>query len=81
MPHLQNLRFFKMMNPVSRKTAVFLWYAFVGAAITAIALGYIAYFDLGLTQEKIRIVCLFGASLIGILIATEYFGKKLRKPK
>jgi hypothetical protein len=66
------------MDPVSR-TAVML-VAFGGAAFTAIAAGYIAHFDIGLARDEIRTGCLAGALLIAALLATEYFGKYLRKP-
>jgi hypothetical protein len=74
-----NTRPDKKMDPVSRTTAILL--GFVGAAFTAITLGYVAHYDMGLTRDEIRTPSLVGAFLIGILMATEYFGKKLRKPK
>lgn len=63
------------------KAAIELWLAAVGAVVTAVLLGYIAHYDLGLTRQEIRTPAVVGAVVIGLLIATEYFGKKLRKPR
>jgi hypothetical protein len=46
----------------------------------AVSVGYIAHFDFGLSREEIRGLAVFGAGVISALVATEYFGKKLRKP-
>jgi hypothetical protein len=44
-------------------------------------LAYIAHEDLGVTSEEIRIPALAAASVIAALLAAEFFGKKLRKPR
>ena len=49
--------------------------------MTALSLGYIANYDLGFSRQEIRTEAVIGAIIVGLLIATEYFGKKLRKPK
>jgi uncharacterized membrane protein YeaQ/YmgE (transglycosylase-associated protein family) len=57
------------------------WLAVVGAMVTAFLTGYIAHYDLGFSQQEIRTPAVIGAAVIGLLVATEYFGKKLRKHK
>jgi hypothetical protein len=49
--------------------------------MTALTLGYIAHYDLGFSRQEIRNQAVMVASLIAMLMAIEYFGKKLRKPK
>jgi hypothetical protein len=51
------------------------------AFLVAATLGYIAHYDFGLSRQEIRIPAVTGAAIIALLVATEYFGKKLRKPK
>jgi hypothetical protein len=52
-----------------------------GAAVAAVAVGYIAHYDLGLTRLEVRTHSLVIAGLIALLVAVDYYGKKLRKPK
>jgi hypothetical protein len=61
--------------------AILWWLAGVGAIVTAVSLGYIAHYDLGFSRQEIRTQAVVGAAILGLLVATEYFGKKLRKPK
>jgi hypothetical protein len=68
------------MEPVLSKIAGFLVSA-SAAALAAFTLGYIAHYDLGLSRQEIRTPALIVAIMIALLLATEYFGKKLRKPK
>jgi hypothetical protein len=63
------------------ETAILRWLAVVGAIVTALSVGYIAHYDLGFSQQEIRAKAVIGAAIIGLLMATEYLGKKLRKPK
>jgi hypothetical protein len=49
------------------------------AALTALCLAFL--FDFGLSPEQTRTAAVFGAAMIGVLVAVEYFGKKLRKAK
>jgi hypothetical protein len=53
----------------------------VTAAITALALALVAHFDFGLSREQIRSAAMMGAGVITMLVAVEFFGKKLRKLK
>jgi hypothetical protein len=53
--------------------------AVVTAAITALALALVAHFDFGLSREEIRSAAMVGAGVITMLVAVEFFGKKLRK--
>jgi hypothetical protein len=67
------------MDPVSRTAAILL--TFAGASLTAVAVGYIAHYDMGFTREEIRTFSVAGAIFIVTLMVTEYFGEKFRKPK
>jgi ethanolamine transporter EutH len=51
------------------------------ATAVALSLGYIAHYDFGLSREEIRTPALVGAGIIAVLVAVEFFGKKLRKAK
>jgi hypothetical protein len=51
------------------------------AAITALSMAYIAHYDFGLSREEIRTLTVVGAAVVAVLVAVEFFGKKLRKPK
>jgi hypothetical protein len=53
----------------------------VAAAFTALSLGYIAHYDFGFSREEIRTPAVVGAAVIAVLVAVEFFGKKLRKAK
>jgi membrane protease YdiL (CAAX protease family) len=53
----------------------------VTAAITALALALVAHFDFGLSREEIRSAAMVGAGVVTMLVAVEFFGKKLRKLK
>jgi hypothetical protein len=53
----------------------------VAAATTALALAYIAHYDFGLSRQQIRTPAMVGAGVIAVLVAIEFFGKKLRKRK
>ena len=55
--------------------------ATVAAIVAASMLAYVAHDDLGLTRQEIRTPSLIAAGIIGLVVATEYFGKRLRKPK
>lgn len=50
------------------------------AAVAALMVGYIAYYDFGLFRLEIRKSALLGAALVALILATEYF-EKLQKPK
>jgi hypothetical protein len=51
------------------------------AVVAAFMLGYTAHYGLGLSRQEIRTPAVIAAAIIGLLLATEYFGKKLAKPK
>ena len=53
----------------------------LSAAFAAFSLGYIAYYDFGLSREEIRGAAMVGAGVISALVVIEVFGKKLRKLK
>jgi hypothetical protein len=48
------------------------------AVMAAGTVGYIAHYDFGFSREEIRTPALIGAVVIGVLLAVEHFGKKLR---
>jgi hypothetical protein len=50
-------------------------------AMAALTVGYIAHYDLGFSRQDIRTPALIGAATIALLLATEYFRKKLRRSK
>jgi hypothetical protein len=51
------------------------------ATLVALTLVYIAHYDFGFSRQEIRTPAVIAAAIIGLLLATEYFGKKLGKPK
>jgi hypothetical protein len=54
----------------------------VAAAVTAaLTADYTARYDLGFSPHEIRTQAVIIAIVIGLLLAIDYFGKKLRKPK
>jgi hypothetical protein len=61
--------------------AISWWFAGGTAVATASMLAYVAHDDFGLTRQEIRTPSLIAAAIIGLLVVTEYFGKRLRKPK
>jgi hypothetical protein len=68
-----------METPVDR--ALLFLMSVVTAAITALALALVAHFDFGLSREEIRSAAMVGAGVVTMLVAVEFFGKKLRKLK
>lgn len=63
------------------ETVVFRWLAAVGTIVTPVSAGYIAHYEFGFSRQEIRTPAVIGAAIIGLLMATEYFVQKLRKPK
>jgi hypothetical protein len=61
--------------------AILRWLAAVGAIVTALSVAYIAHYDFGFSRQEIRTPAVVGAAIIGLLVATEYLGKRFRKPK
>ena len=53
----------------------------VSAALVALPLASIAHDDFDLSPQGIRATALVGAGVIVALVAIEFFGKKLHKPK
>jgi hypothetical protein len=53
----------------------------ISAAFVALSLASVAHDDFGLSREEIRGAALVGAGVIAALVAIEFFGEKLRKPK
>jgi hypothetical protein len=68
-----------METTIGRVLAVLLSVATAVAA--ALAAGYTARYDLGLAPQQIRTPAVTVAIVIGMLLAIDHFGKKLRKPK
>jgi hypothetical protein len=68
-----------MERPVDR--ALLFLMSVVTAAVTALALALVAHFDFGLSREEIRSAAMVGAGVVTMLVAVEFFGKKLRKLK
>ena len=60
------------------------WYAIKGGAAEYYVSDnwvYAAHYQWGLSRVAIRTDALLAALLIGMLVAIEFFGKNLRKPK
>ena len=53
----------------------------VSALVAAFLLGYAAHYEWGLSRVAIRTDALPVATLIGTLVAIDFFGRNLRKPK
>ena len=51
------------------------------AAYAAIAINYVARYDLGFSLQQIRDAALVIAVLLAALVAIDFFGKKLGKAK
>ena len=60
---------------------VFRWLAAVATIVTPVWAGYIAHYEFGLSRQEIRTPAVIGAAIVGLLMATEHFGQKLRKPR
>jgi hypothetical protein len=69
------------MKPQAREISMPWESALVAAIVAASMLAYVAHDDLGLTRQEIRTPSLIAAGIIGLLLATDYFGRKLRKPE
>jgi hypothetical protein len=52
----------------------------ITAVTTALSLAYIAHYDFGLSRQEIRTPAVVGATVIGLVVAVEFFRKKLAKP-
>ena len=68
--------------PTHKEADVFIFLVVrgVAAAFAAVFLGYVAHYEFGLSREQIRTPAVIGAGLIAVLMAVEFFGKRLRKP-
>jgi NO-binding membrane sensor protein with MHYT domain len=53
----------------------------IAAVIAALSLDLIARSELGLSRHEIRAFAAIGAVVIAVLVAVDFFGKKLAKPK
>jgi hypothetical protein len=68
-----------METTVGRVLAVLL--SVTTAVTAALTAGYTARYDLGLAPQQIRTQAVIVAIIIGLLLAIDHYGKKLRKPK
>jgi hypothetical protein len=59
-----------METPVGKLLDVLM--AAIAAAGTALTLGYVAHYDLGLSREQIRTPAMLGAAVIATLIAIGF---------
>ena len=69
------------MKPEQRAILIPWESALIAAIVAASMLAYVAHDDLGFTRQEIRTPSLIAAGIIGLLLATDHFGKKLRKPE
>jgi hypothetical protein len=51
------------------------------ATTAALTLAYVAHYDFGLSRQQIRTPAVVAACVIAVVVAMEFFGKKLRRPK
>jgi hypothetical protein len=58
-----------------------LWFAAVGAIVTAFTLGYVAHYDFGIARQEICLLAVTAAAVIGLPLAIEFLGKGLLKSK
>ena len=70
-----------MADPNVDRITILLGSSAAGAIVTALSLGYIAHFELGFSRQEIRTTAVIAAAIIALLLAVEYFGTRLRKPK
>ena len=70
----------KMDRPQRETAIIMLLIAGGSATFAALMLGYVAHYDFGLSRQQIRTPAVLGAALIAVLMAVEFFGKRLRKP-
>ena len=68
-----------METPVDRVLTYLI--AATTAATTALSSAYISHYAFGLSRQEIRTLAVAAAAVIAMLVAVEFFGKKLRKPK
>jgi hypothetical protein len=70
-----------MADPSVDRIAILLGAATVGAIVAAVSLGYIAHYYFGFSRQEIRTPALRVAAIIALLLAVEFFGKKLSESK
>jgi hypothetical protein len=70
-----------MADPNVDRIAILLGSVAAGAIVAAFSLGYIAHYDFGFSRREIRTPAVIAAAVIALLLAVEYFGTRLRKPK
>jgi hypothetical protein len=51
------------------------------ATTAALTLAYVAHYDFGLSRQQIRTPAVVAACVIAVVVAIEFFRKKLRRPK
>jgi hypothetical protein len=51
------------------------------ATTAALTLAYVAHYDFGLSRQQIRTPAMVASGVIALVVAIEFFGKKLRGPK
>jgi hypothetical protein len=70
-----------MADPNVDRIIILVGTAAAGAIVAALSLGYIAHYDFGFSRREIRTPAVMAAAVIALLLAVEYFGTRLRKPK
>jgi hypothetical protein len=51
------------------------------ATTSALTLAYVAHYDFGLSRQQIRTPAVVAAGITAMVMAIEFFGKKLRRSK
>jgi hypothetical protein len=70
-----------MMRPDPAEIAIARCVFAFSTIVIALTLSYVAHYEIGLSEQDIRDIALTGAIFMGLILAIEYFGEKLRKPK
>jgi hypothetical protein len=70
----------KMDRPQIEAAIIMFLIAGGSATFTALMLGYVAHYNFGLSRQQIRTPAVLGAVIIAVLIAVDFFCKRLRRP-
>ena len=64
------------MGRDTESIGIYLFFIAATVVMAAFTLGYVAHYDFGLSRKEIRTLALISAAVIGVLLATAYFGRR-----